>query len=640
MDPATHDEAPVPSSRRQADWFHTLAGRPVVLGLILFVASLALYNSVGKYPFTNYDDSRYLSDNVHVKNGLSWESVKWAFTSYDESNWHPVTWLSHMLDCQLFKLDPSGHHYMNVVFHAMNVVLLFWVLRRSTGYVGRSFMVAAIFAVHPVNVESVVWVSERKNLLSMCFFLLALGAYRWYASKPRLSRYAVVAGLFALGLMAKAQVVTLPFVLLLWDYWPLPRMDVAANQSTGVRAMGSLETSSLETGTPDKKSVSWLVLEKLPLLGMSLVNAVLTMRAQRAAGAITSFTKSPLPVRLENAVVSYARYMGKAVWPSHLSLMYPYSPGSLKLWQVTLASLLLLATTAVVVAKKKPYCIVGWFWFLGTLIPMIGLVQIGVQAMADRYAYLSFVGLFLAICWSVADFAERRHLSKALPAICVVVLAGLAMAAHRQIGYWQSDLALWSHAVAVTTDNYVAEDGIGNSLMEQGDLEGAIPHYRKAAAIRPTDPLSNINIAFYQLNHGDLPGALEQYKKAIEFTQDERLRAGVFINMASIYEQLGNLPDARKSFQAAVDLRPRNERAWIGLGVAAQESGDLNAAVQAYSRAVTIVPTDVGYLLLAGALRQSGRTGEAASATQKAKQLSENMDQTQQFVDGLLAHPR
>ncbi len=628
VDPAIHERVTLPSSASQPDWLHSVRGQSVILCLLLFVASLALYNPVRGYPFTNYDDSRYLADNAHVKNGLNWEAVKWAFTSYDESNWHPVTWLSHMLDCQLFKLNPSGHHYMNVLFHALNVVLLFWVLRRSTSYVGRSLMVAALFAVHPINVESVVWVSERKNLLSICFFLIALGAYRWYASKPRLSRYAVVAGLFALGLMAKAQVITLPFLLLLWDYWPLHRMDKAASQPAGIKAMGF----------PEKKAVSWLVLEKVPLLGMSLVDAILTLRAQRAAGAITSFAKSPLPVRLENAVVSYARYLGKAVWPSHLSLMYPYSPASLKPSHVILASLLLLVTTAVVVAKKRPYCIVGWFWFLGTLVPMIGLIQIGVQAMADRYAYLSFIGLFLAICWGTADFAEHRHLSKGLTAICVVVLAGLAMATHKQIGYWQSDLALWSHAAAVTSNNYVAEDGIGNSLLEQGDLEGAIPHFRRATAIRPTDPLSNINIAFYQLNHGDLAGALAQYKKALEFTQDERLRAGALINMGGIYEQLGNLSDAWKSFQAATDLRPRNERAWIGLGVVTEKSGDLNAAIQAYSRAVAIVPTDVGYLLLAGALRQCGRADEAASATQKAEQLSENIDQTQRFVDGLLAH--
>ncbi|MFZ0275746.1 MAG: tetratricopeptide repeat protein [Candidatus Sulfotelmatobacter sp.] len=532
-----------------------------------------------------------------------------------------------MLDCQLFKLNPSGHHYMNVIFHALNVVLLFWVLRRSTGYVGRSLMVAALFAVHPINVESVVWVAERKNLLSMCFFLLALGAYGWYASKPRVSRYVVVASLFALGLMAKAQVITLPFILLLWDYWPLRRMHLAGGQPAGVNAMDFLE----------KKPVTRLVLEKVPLLGMSLVDAVLTMRAERAAGAITTFTKLPLPYRLENAVVSYARYLGKAIWPSHLSLMYPYSSGSLKLWQVVLTGLVLLVTTAVIVARKRPYWIVGWFWFLGTLVPMIGLVQVGVQAIADRYAYLSFIGLFIAICWSAADFAEHRHLSNGFAAICVVVLMSLAMATHRQISYWQSDLALWSHAATVTSNNYIAEDGIGNALLEQGDLEGAIPHFRRAAAIRPSDPLSNLNVAFYQLNHGDLPNALAQYKKAIEFTQDERLRAGAFIDMGGIYDRLGNLPEARKSFQAATDLRPRNERAWVGLGVVEQKSGDLDAAVKAYSRAVAIVPSDVDYLLLAGALRQCGRADEAASAAEKAKQLSENIDKTQRFIDGLLA---
>ena len=608
--------------------FRSSSRRAFVLGLLLIIASLALYNPVSRYPFINYDDDRYVSDNAHVRDGFSWESIKWAFTSYDESNWHPLTWLSHMLDCQLFHLNPAGHHYTNAVLHALNVVLLFWVLFAATGFIWRSFMAAALFALHPINVESVAWVAERKNLLSLFFFFLALGAYRWYASKPRTSRYAVVAALFALGLMAKPQVITLPFVLLLWDYWPLQRAGSLANHA------GVSERQPIAN-----KSWRWLVLEKLPLLAMCVASSVLTLKAQTAAGAVTSFNRYPLSIRLENAIVAYARYLGKAFWPSHLSVMYPYQPASLTQSQILLSLLLLVFITAGVIAAKKRYLTVGWLWFLGTLVPMIGIIQVGVQAMADRYAYLPFIGLFFSACWGASEFAKSRSRSyKWLATASAIVLTALALVSHRQIGYWSSNLSLWSHAAAVTTGNFVAEDGIGNSLLAEGDLEQAMPHFRIAAEIHPTDPISNSNLAFYKMQQGDLTGALALYKKLIDNTQDERSKAIAFINMGNIQDELGNLSAARDDFQAAVSLRPRNARAWIGLGVATQKSGDYNAAIQAFSQAVSLQPTDLTYLLLASALKQSGRDVEAVSATQTANQLSQNITETQQFVDKLLAH--
>src|SRR5271165_3336520 len=397
----------------------------LLLGFLLVVATVVLYFPVNSHPFANYDDPDYVTDNFHVRSGLHWSTVKWAFTTYAAANWHPLTWISHAADVQLFELNPGRHHDVNLLLHALNVVLLFWVLQRATGYVGRSAMVAALFALHPINVESVVWIAERKNLLSMLFFLLALGAYRWYATRPRADRYVLVVFLYALALMAKPQVITFPFVLLLWDYWPLRRMFA-----------GSDESSATATATVIRaRSFSWLVLEKLPLLVLSAASAVITVKAQRTGGAMSGPQNTyPFLLRVENAIVSYVRYIGKAVWPSHLALMYPHS--SFAIWEVVVALLMLLVITAIVIAgRRQRYLPVGWFWFLGTLVPMIGLVQVGAQAMADRYAYLPFVGLFIIACWGVSDFFERRNLSTAwLATPSLAGLVALAVVTHRQIG--------------------------------------------------------------------------------------------------------------------------------------------------------------------------------------------------------------
>ncbi len=520
-------------------WFN----QPFFLGLLLAVVTVALYYPVHQHPFVNYDDSGYVTDNVHVQSGLEWDTVTWAFTTFEQANWHPVTWLSHALDCQLFQLNPAGHHNVNLLLHVVNVLLLFWVLYRATGFVGRSCMVAALFALHPINVETVAWIAERKNLLSMMFFLLALGAYRWYVQKPRTARYAVVALLFALGLMAKPQVITLPFVLLLWDYWPLGRMFASAqDDSPGVAREGA-----------PAKSLAWLVEEKLPLFGIAAASAVVTMFVQRMGGARNWF---PRTVRLENAVVSYAQYVKKALWPSRLALFYPH-PESFKVWEVLGALVFLLAVTAfVVVQRRHRYLSVGWFWFLGTLVPMVGLVQVGVQAMADRYAYLSFIGLFIMICWGIADWSEQRRISPAwLVGVSVVVLLALAVTCRVQINYWADNVTLWSHTVQVTGPNFIAENSLGVALNRDGRKEAAIEHFRAALAVNPNDASANLNVAEYDRVHGRLQEAIERCQRVPAMTQLTIQKVQAFEKMALAYRALGDNVRAQKCDEVVEKLQ-------------------------------------------------------------------------------------
>jgi tetratricopeptide (TPR) repeat protein len=581
---------------------------------------------------------------------LSWDTVKWAFTAFYASNWHPLTWLSHALDYQMFNLDAGRHHETNLLLHVINVVLLFWVLWRATGYVGRSAMVAALFALHPINVESVAWIAERKNLLSMMFFLLALGAYGWYVRRPRASRYLVVAGLYALGLMAKPQIITLPFVLLLWDYWPLQRMfhvEQSIERSSGPRRQplsGTMPGSLM----PAHK-FSWLVMEKLPLLALSLASAVVTIRAQYESGSMSGPQWQPFRLRIENAIIAYARYLGKAIWPSHLTLIYPHPGTSIRIWQVVAALLLLLAITALMVAARhrRRYLLVGWLWFLGTMVPMIGIVQVGVQAMADRYAYLPFVGLFIMVCWAAADWAEQRHIAPAWQVgISVAVLLALTVTARRQLDYWGDNTALWSRVIAlqaqqVNPDNWVAENNLGHALLKLGEVEQAMPHFRAAVAINPSDPDSNLNIGAYEQQHNDLGGAIAQYKKVLAMTQstsrlNAQSRAQAFSNMGFAYRELKDYAQARASFEQAVSINPNDARSWLGIGLMAHKSGDLDTAIQAYTKTLQIAPFDWGYLVLARALEQEGRHSKAEAATERAAALSQNIEQAQKAADSAL----
>ncbi len=604
--------------------------RSAVLCLALSVAALVLYNHVSRHPFVNYDDDRYVYENAHVRAGLNWQTITWAFTTTEQANWHPLSWLSHAFDCQLFDLNPPGHHYMNLLLHAANVVLLFLLLQWATGFTWRSLAVAALFAIHPINVESVAWVSERKNLLSMLFLLLAVGAYGWYARNPGPRRYFLMALLFALGLMAKPQVITLPFILLLCDYWPLRRTHTAElGESPGCEPASDFPTHSL----------SFLTLEKLPLLILSAVSAIITIKAQSAGGAVGSWQEYPFPVRLENAIVSYARYLGKALWPWRLAPMYPHPGNSLAAWQVVTAALLLaLITGLVITARRRRYLVTGWFWFLGTLVPMIGLVQVGGQAMADRYAYLSFVGLFVMVCWGVAEWAGQRRLPAVwLAAPSFVLLLGLALVTSRQIDRWRDNVALWSWTLQVTRDNYVAHDNLGGALLALGRRDEAMPHFQAAVAVNPLDPGANLNLAADQQRHGNLRTAVAMYQKVLRVSVDPKFRATAFSNLGSAYRDLGDYIHAKESYAAAVRLVPESAHAWIGLGLLEQRAGNFDEAARLYSRSVAVQPNDIGYLLLARALDLSGHSAEAQEARSQAARWSRDLAQAQQNVGILLS---
>ena len=587
------------------------------------VATLALYNPVNRHPFVNYDDDRYITENPHVHNGLTWRTITWAFTATEQGNWHPLTWLSHALDYQLFHQNPAGHHFTSLLIHAANAVLLFLFLMYATRRLGPSLFVAALFALHPINVESVAWVAERKNVLCTFFFFATLIAYCWYARQPDWRRYLVFAGLFLLGLMSKPMVITLPFVLLLLDYWPLGRIRGGHADATAA-------------------PLSKLVVEKLPLIALSAASAVITMQAQRAGGAMRSTAQFSLAVRLENAVMAYAMYLWKMIWPSHLSPIYPHPGDSLAGWQVGTSALVLLAVTAVALKfRARRYLLTGWLWFLGTLVPVIGLVQVGDQAMADRYAYIPLVGIFIMIAWGIADLADSKQIGlvvRVIPAACV--LLALSFATNRQLGYWSSNYDLWTHAVAVTGRNFIAQDNLGGALLWLGKTDEAYLHFQAAAEINPLDPMSRSNLGAYLQEHGHMAEAIEKYNRVITLTSDPGLLAATYANLGAAYRKLGEDEKARTSYDQALQLNPNQYNVYLGLGELLEKQSRLDDAISNYSKAVELRPTDTGFLLLGRALERTGRRSEALAAYQAALKLSPEMPEAQHAVDALSGSTR
>jgi tetratricopeptide (TPR) repeat protein len=600
-----------------------------VFSLLLFAAVLASYSSIIHNQFLDYDDNEYITNNAHVKAGLTWANVQWAFSTSEEANWHPLTWLSHELDSELFGLNPVGHHVVNVLLHAVNAVLLFLLLQSATGFRWRSLMVAALFALHPINVESVAWAAERKNVLSMLFFLLALYAYGRYARRPGLGRYIAVAGFFVLSLLAKPQAITFPFLLLLWDYWPLDRI--------GARDMPT------QAGNAPRLPIARLLLEKLPLLFLSAASAVITMEAQKAGGAVKDLARFSLPLRLETTVISYARYLGKTFWPTKLVLPYPHPLRLYPAWQVGAAVALLLLITAIVLcARDKRYLAVGWFWFLGSLVPMIGLVQVGEQAMADRYAYIPFLGLFLMIVWLIADWAADWNKSRqvparwlAIPAVCC--LLALACLTYRQVGYLHDTEALWRRALALTQDNYIAQGALAGVLHKQGKTEEAIEHIRAALAIRPDDWPANLILAAYEQSQGDTAAATARYQMVALRASKPSQRAAAYNDLGTAYRQTGDLLRAKEAFEQSLRLVPSQPMLMVTLGLIAQKNGDLPEAVRQYSSAFELQHSDVRALLLAQALRLEGRVDEADAMSRRAARASGNLAEAQKTVDSLLA---
>jgi protein O-mannosyl-transferase len=599
--------------------------RNPIVCLLLAVVTLALYNPVNRHPFVNYDDDRYVTENPHVQQGLTVDTFKWALVSTEQANWHPLTWMSHALDVSLFRMNRAGHHFTSILLHAVNVILLFLLLIWATGRFGPSLFVAALFAVHPINVESVAWVAERKNVLCTLFFFLTLLAYGWYARKPDWKRYLAVVALFAAGLASKPMVITLPFVLLLLDYWPLARVRGADGRS-------------------DKKipAFPWsrLALEKLPLLALSAASAVITMHAQQAGGAVRSTEDFSLGVRIANAIYAYAMYLWKMVWPTRLAPLYPHPGNTLASWQVALAAVALIVVSAI--ALKFParrYLLVGWLWFLGTLVPVIGLVQVGDAAMADRYAYIPLIGIFVMITFGAADLAEsfssktRVIPSMAFPA--AVMLIAFALTTHRQIGYWRSNYDLWSHALAVTHKNFIAEDNLGGALILEDKEEEAHPHFEAAARINPRDAMSRSNLGTYFETHNRMREAIAQYQAAVDLTSDPRLLASTYANLGAAQRALDLDEDARKSFNQSLGFNRTQFNAWLGLGLLAQKQGKIDESIVDLAKSVEVQPTAEGYFELGRSLAQEGRTSAAIEAYQQALKLAPDPAPVQQAIDAL-----
>ena len=603
-------------------------GRHTLICCLLLVAAvLVSYNSITHNAFVNYDDEGYLLQNAHVRAGLTWETVKWSFTTYDQSNWHPLTWLSHALDVQLFGLNPAGHHYSSVLLHAVSAVLLFLLLQSATGFRWRSLMVAALYALHPVNVESVAWAAERKNVLSMLFFLLALYAYTWYAHRPTVGRYAAVTVAFTLSLMAKPQVVTFPILLFLWDYWPLYRVGSK-----------DIAVESPEGGPAAKASIGWLVLEKLPWLALAAASSFLTMQAQHAAGSVKALSLYSLPLRIETSLIAYVRYLGKAFWPTNLVALYPHPTQLFPVWQVAASALLLVLITAFAVASRKHrYLAVGWFWFLGSLVPMIGLIQVGAQAMADRYAYIPFVGLFIMVVWLIADWTAAHNFSSrwlAVPAAAGLLVLGVLT--YHQVSYWHDTESFWRRTIELTEDNYVAHDILGYYLTTQGRIEEGAAQFRDALTIRPEDPEANLSLGPYEEAHGHLAAAIEHYQNVALYSARPAMRATALFNLGHAYRKMGDLSRAKQYFEMTLQMSPNEAMAMVGLGLIADANGDAGEAIRQFSSAQAAKPDDVTALLLAHALEQGGRTQEANTIQERVR-LSPNFPDAQKMAALLLA---
>jgi Flp pilus assembly protein TadD len=540
---------------------------PWIVGGALAVLVLAVFGQVRGFAFVNVDDQRYVYENPFVRNGLTWDGVREAFSVFRSGNWHPVTWLSHMADVQLFGLDAGWHHLVGVALHATSAILLFTLLRGATGSVWRSAFVAALFAVHPLHVESVAWVAERKDVLSTALFLAALNAYVAYARRPRPGPYAAVVALFGLGLLAKPMLVTFPFVLLLLDAWPLRRLAGGPSAGFAQRGPGPL------------------VLEKLPLLARSAAASVLAVLAQSAAEADVSAARVAMGARIANAIVSYDGYLGKTVWPARLAEYYPHPyvfGGGLPGWQIAGAAAILLAITGVALRERsrRPYLLVGWLWYLGTLVPVIGLVQVGLQASADRYTYIPLIGVFVAVVWGIGDAIPPAWHRIAAAGACAA-LAALGWVAHAQASVWRDSESLHRHALAVSEQNWKAWVSLGDALSEAGRPAEALAAYQEGLRIVPefAGAWNGVGVALGRL--GQPEQAIEPLSRAVRI---EPAFAEAWYNLGTAYGNLGRHDEAARCFRRALQQDPQDARAWLNLGIASANLGDRAAAAESVER--------------------------------------------------------
>ena len=608
------DAAPVPSG----GLLRSRSAKIALVALLLAVATFLLYLPCTHHDFVNYDDPEYVTANVHVHQGLTWSNVGWALTTTDAANWHPLTWVSHMTDVQFFGPDPSGHHLDSILWHTLNVVLLFLLLVYATGYLGRSAIVAALFAFSPLNVEPVAWVAERKTLLCTAFFFIALFAYGWYARKPGIARYFVVAVLFALSLMAKPMSVTLPFVLLLIDYWPLERLPLPSDPNFGAR-------------------FGKLLLEKIPLLALSFGSVLMAMRAARLGGAVGSTLLLPVSLRIENAIYSYALYIWKGIWPSKLAVFYPHPENMLALWKVAATAAILIAISALVWRfREKRYLVAGWLWYLGTLLPMIGLTQAGRQGMADRYTYVSFLGLFVIVVWLGSELAARIPAAKsALAALAFLVVAGYAGVASVQMQYWVNSYALFNHAVEATAHNDMAENNLGEALVEMGHPEMANDHFETAIAYRPEFALAHYNLATLLQSQNRTADAIREYRAAIQYASDPEEAARAHNNLGTVLLQSNLDAEALVEYNAALAIDPNEANSLTGRGLIEYRKGDLPRAQQDFTQAAQLAHSSIALFWLGRTLEDRGDKQSAIAAYNQTLQISPDFEQARTRLNAL-----
>jgi len=608
---------------------------PMLICLLLALATLVVFSPVGNYDFINYDDPEYVTSNLHVQQGLTINGVVWAFTTFDAANWHPLTWLSHMLDVSLFGITPAGPHMVNLLFHVVNAVLLFLVLRGLTGAQWRSAFVAALFALHPLHVESVAWISERKDVLSTMFWLLTLWAYGRYVEESKVQGpkskvwYGWALLFFVLGLMTKPMLVTLPFVLLLLDYWPLGRVPgVRCQVSSGAADAG---TSSI--GNSQRSTLLGLIWEKIPFFLCSGIFCVVTLFAQ--SQAIIFLKTFPFGMRIINAFVSYARYLEKIFWPGNLALPYPY-PTQWPLLEVVVDVVLLVGVTVATLwfVRKLPFVLTGWLWFLGTLVPVIGLVQVGVQSMADRYSYVPLIGIFIILSWGAEKVVTRWRLPKlAAGTAGVLVLGVCSMLTRHQLGYWQNSETLFRHAIAVTENNIPAYDNIGYYFYRRGLFDEAITNYQQALRLNPDNANTLNNMGSALTRQKKYPEAIRYYEAALRLVPDY---TDAHNNLGAVLYTMGRTTEAIRHYDQALHLAPDNAEAHNNLGNALIAQGKVEEAIEHYRQALKLNPNftealnNLGWVLAA-----NKRYAEASLYYQQALRLNPDNPETR-FILGCI----
>ncbi len=590
------------SARRPAG----LSDRWTVFGVCLFLAAAiwVVFGQTLHYAFVNFDDDDYVYDNLEVARGLTLPGIVWAFTHVYAANWHPLTWISHMLDCQLYGLHAGGHHLTNILLHMATAILLFLVLSWMTGFLWRSAFVAAVFALLPFRVESVAWVAERKDVLSGVFFMLTLWAYVRYARRPwSVARYGWVVLAFGLGLMCKPMLVTLPFVLWLLDYWPLNRVAAGAGR-----------------GHPLPISRR-LILEKLPLFGMAAAACVATLFAQTVT--LASVAQISLPMRVGNALISYVTYLGQMFWPSGLAVLYPFTVRSVGGSAVVLSLAVLAGVSAgvFVLGRGRPYFLTGWLWYLVMLVPVIGIVQVGDQTRADRYTYLPQIGLYILVTWAAADWcAGWRHRRVVLGGLATVVLVALTWCAHTQTSYWRDSESLWTHTLACTSGNFIGQNNLGNALLQNGDVDDAITHFQEALQINPGYVEAHINLGNALFQRGKVDEAIAQYQRALQINPDY---AGAHYDLGNALLRQGSVDEAIAQYQRALQIRPDYALAHGNLGNALLQKGNVDEAVAHIQRALQIKPGNAtAHNNLGNALLRKGSVGEAIVNFRKALRIN------------------